>query len=179
MSMSKRGSRPQLAPEAGISVLELLTAAFLGILLVYCSGFLFTTQVRGYKDIKNQAKVQAGLKKALQGMTRQISTAGACLPNPRQDFVPEASRLSFAYVDLHGQFCPSRTTVAMTFRVRRGSKEDSLVQEIRCAGGASRTRLLAAAPGGGFRLGHRAFHHGDPGRHRFGRDPQCPHRHHP
>lgn len=136
--------------QSGFTPMELLVAGFLGVLLVICGGYLFTSQVKGYMDIRDQARIQADLKKAMQAITRQISTAGACLPDPRQGFSAGHDKLSFNYVDVKKRFCSDETDVlSMTLYSKAGSSsEDYLIQEIRCPGKATETRTLAKVPGG-------------------------------
>jgi hypothetical protein len=143
------------AGQGGWTQLEVLLAGFLGLTLVFAGGYLFTSQVRGYQDIKNQAKIQSGLKKAMQGMTRQIANAGACLANPTDHFGPEAKKLTFAYVDVRGSFCDAEDTVIVSFYSLQGSKDDAVVEKIQCMGGPSQTRTLASVPHGGLNLSFR------------------------
>jgi type II secretory pathway component PulJ len=135
--------------QAGLTPMEMLVAAFLGVLLVVCGGYLFRTQVKGYTDIRDQARIQADLKKALQAITRQISNAGACMPDPRKGFSAGHDKLSFSYVDMKTRFCDDENDVlTMTLYSRPGSQEDYLIQEIRCPGKSVETRTLARVPGG-------------------------------
>jgi hypothetical protein len=143
--------------QSGLTLFELVMSAFLTILLVVCGGYLFTTQIRGYKDMRNQAGTQSDLKLAMQGMTRQISNSGAFLANPRFNFAPEASRLTLAYTDLNGKLCADKSTVTMSFYSRHGSKEDSLFHDIRCSDGTRLVRVLARAPAGGLTLAFTYF----------------------
>lgn len=134
--------------QAGITPLELLVAGFLGLLLTLCGGYLFTTQIKGYTDIKDQAKIQADMKKALAVITRQISNAGACLPDPRKGFAAGKNRLSFRYVDVKGKFCGAGSdTLSMSFYSKGGDRADYLMQEVRCPGAAPRTRAVFETPG--------------------------------
>jgi hypothetical protein len=135
--------------QAGLSSMEVLIAGFLGVVLTICGGYLFTTQVKGYSDIKEQARIQADMKKAMQVITRQISNAGACLPDPRKGFSAGHAKLSFRYVDVKRRFCASETdTLTMSFYAKAGSKGDYLVQEIRCPGSGAQMHTLFASPGG-------------------------------
>lgn len=123
---------------------------FLGILLVLCGGYLFTTQVKGYLDIRDQARIQADLKKAMQAVTRQISNAGACMNDPRNGFTAAHDKLSFKYMDVKMRFCDSEADIlTMTVYSKAASaEEDYLVQEISCPGKPKETRTLATVPGG-------------------------------
>jgi hypothetical protein len=141
--------------QGGWTQIEVLLAGFLGLTLVLSAGYLFTTQIRGYKDIKDQAKLQSSLKKALQGMTRQIANAGACLPNPLDHFGPEARKITFAYVDVRGTFCDPDVTVILSFRTQQGNREDTVVEDIQCVGGPSESKTIASAPHGGLDLSFR------------------------
>jgi Tfp pilus assembly protein PilW len=135
--------------QAGMTLMELIVGGFLGLLLVLCGGYLFTTQVKGYLDIRDQTRIQADLKKAMQAVTRQISNAGACMPDPRKGFQAAPGRLSFAYVDIKGKFCDADTdTLTISIYSIEGIQADRLVQEIRCPGKAAQTRTLADVPGG-------------------------------
>lgn len=135
--------------QAGMTPMELLVAGFLGLLLTLCGGYLFTTQIKGYSDIKDQAKMQADMKKAMAVITRQISNAGACLPDPRKGFSAGKQRLSFRYVDVKRKFCANETdTLSMSFFAQEGKREDYLMQEIRCPGMAPSTRAVFEVPGG-------------------------------
>jgi hypothetical protein len=144
--------RTRSSGQGGWTQLEVLLAGFLGLTMVLASGYLFTTQVSGYQDIKDQAKIQSGLKLALQGMTRQISNAGACLANPLQNFSPQKDRITFSYVDVRGHFCDEDATVIVSFYTRAGDREDALMEDIRCDHGDSQSRTLASVPTGGLDL---------------------------
>ena len=135
--------------QSGLTPMEMLVAGFLGVLLVVCGGYLFRTQVKGYTDIRDQARIQADLKKALQAITRQISNAGAFMPNPRKGFAAGKDKLTFSYVDMRKRFCSDEDDVlTMTLYSQTGDKEDYLVQEIRCPGKPVEMRTLARIPGG-------------------------------
>lgn len=147
MNIRRLGSR---RGQAGLTAMELLVGGFLGVLLVLCGGYLFTTQVKGYLDIRDQAKIQADLKKAMQAITRQISNAGAFMNNPRSGFAATHSKLSFQYVDVNKRFCYDAADVlSMTIYSKAGTgTEDYLIQEISCPGKGKQTRMLAKVPGG-------------------------------
>lgn len=147
--------KPLRKGQGGWTQIEVLLTGFLGLTLVLSGGYLFTSQVRGYQDIKDQAKLQASLKRALQGMTRQISNAVACLPNPLDHFGPEARRLTFAYVDVRGTFCDPDVIVILSFGTQSGAQEDKVVEDIQCVGGPSESRTIATAPRGGLDLSFR------------------------
>lgn len=142
MSIRARG-------QSGVTPMELLIGGFLGVLLTVCGGYLFTTQVKGYTDIRDQARIQADMKKALAVITRQVSNAGACLPNPRTGFSAGHDKLSFRYVDVKMKFCDNENDIlTMTFFANQGNEQDYLVQEIRCPGKPPETRALFQVPGG-------------------------------
>jgi hypothetical protein len=152
-AMENRPQKPQRQErhgrQAGLTAMETLVAGFLGVLLLTCGGYLFNTQIKGYKDIKDQARIQADLKKAMQAITRQISNAGACMPNPRKNLAAGHDKLSFSYVDMNTRFCDSETDVlTITLYSQAGSKEDYLIQEIQCPGKSMVKRTLASVPGG-------------------------------
>jgi hypothetical protein len=147
--MKRSLTAPRIRRQSGLTSMELIVAGFLGVLLVICGGYLFTTQVRGYNSIRDQARIQADLKKALQAMTRQISTAGACLPNPRHGFSAGPEKISFSYVDVKTHFCDDPgDALTMTFYSKAVGGVDHLVQEIRCPGKGVEARTLASVPGG-------------------------------
>ena len=144
-----RSRAGNLKTQSGMTPMEMLVAGFLGLLLTLCGGYLFTTQIKGYSDIKDQAKMQADMKKAMAVITRQISNAGACLPDPRKGFAAGKTRLSFRYVDVKRKFCDSETdTLSMSFFSQEGEREDFLMQEIRCPGRPPDTRAVFEVPGG-------------------------------
>ncbi|MDB5102578.1 MAG: hypothetical protein JWP91_267 [Fibrobacteres bacterium] len=135
--------------QRGLTLMEMLVAGFLGVLMVVCGGYLFSSQVKGYMDIRDQARIQSDLKKAMQAITRQISNAGACMSDPRKGFAAGHQRLSFSYVDVKRKFCPDETDeLTMTLYSKAGAQEDLLIQEIRCPGQPTQTRTLAKVPGG-------------------------------
>lgn len=138
-----------LRGQRGFTSMEMLMAGFLGVLMLVCGGYLFTTQVRGYTDIRDQARIQADVKKAMQAITRQISNAGACLPDPRHGFSAAHDRLSFEYVDVKKRFCDDEDDVLnITLYSKPEEARDYLIQEIRCPGKPVLTRTLAEVPGG-------------------------------
>jgi hypothetical protein len=143
------GGIPISRGQAGITPMELLVAGFLGLLLTLCGGYLFTTQIKGYSDIRDQARIQANMKKAMAVITRQISNAGACLPDPRKGFSAGKERLSFRYVDVKRRYCANETdTLSMSFFASSGQGGDVLMQEIRCPGIAASSRAVFEVQGG-------------------------------
>jgi hypothetical protein len=135
--------------QSGMTAMELLVGGFLGLLMLLCGGYLFTTQVKGYLDIREQARIQADLKKAMQAITRQISNAGAFMSNPRKSFSAGHDRLSFSYMDVKRKFCDDESDVlTMSLYSQEGGEQDFLMQEIRCPGKVTLTRTLARVPGG-------------------------------
>ncbi len=135
--------------QSGVTPMELLIGGFLGLLLTLCGGYLFTTQVKGYTDIRDQARIQADMKKAMAVITRQISNAGACLPNPRSGFTAGHDRLSFRYVDVKRKFCDSEADIlTMSFYTQSDNEQDYLMQEVRCPGKSPDTRAIFEVPGG-------------------------------
>jgi hypothetical protein len=141
--------------QAGFGAVELILAGFLAFTLLGIAGYLFKNQVQGYRDIRDQARIQAAVKKALQAMTRQISNAGGCLPDPMADFSPKADRLTFAYRDLGGGHCGLSAKTIMSFYRTTGASGDTLRQDIDCGGGKRQSRTLAEAPPGSLSLSFR------------------------
>ena len=141
--------------QAGFGVVELVLAGFLAFTLLGIAGYLFKNQVQGYLDIRDQARVQAGVKKALQAMTRQISNAGGCLPDPMTDFSAKAERFTFAYLDLGGGHCGHSSKTIISFYKTTGESGDALMQDIDCGGGNRQSRTLASVPAGGLSLSFR------------------------
>jgi len=150
---ARRGPRGQ----AGMGTLELALAAFLGFTLVGTGGMLFKRQVHEYLDIREQARVQAGLKLALQSMTLEMANAGALLPNPRESFVAQAGRFAFAYMDLTGRSCPEGAKALVAFRASASGQVDRIVEDITCDGRFLRTQTLASVPRGKLKLAFRYY----------------------
>lgn len=147
--------RSARARQAGFGAVELILAGFLAFTLLCIAGYLFKNQVQGYRDIRDQARIQAAVKKALQAMTRKISNAGGCLPDPMADFSPKAERFTFAYLDLGGDYCdPSAKTILSFYKTSDGSG-DALMQDIDCGGGKRQSRTLARVPSGSLGLAFR------------------------
>lgn len=138
-----------------MSTMDLLLAGSLALVLVGMSGYLFRNQVREYRDIRDQARIQADLKLAMQAMTRQIGNMGALLPNPMDGFDNSPDRIAFAYVDVPGRFCAADTRITVAFYAEQAGSQDRLMQAIACAGGARQVRQLAAVPQGGLKLAFR------------------------
>jgi hypothetical protein len=140
--------------QQGWSQVETLLAGFLGFVLVLSGGYLFKNQIGEYHDIKNQAEMQAGFKKALQGMSRQIPNAGGFVPD-RKDFSIQPGGFTFAYMDWLGHSCPGRSIVVVSYYVKSGNQEDALMEDIACKTGPSQSRVLASASHGGLDLSFR------------------------
>jgi hypothetical protein len=143
------------ARQAGFGVVEIILAGFLAFTLLCIVGYLFKSQVQGYRDIRDQASIQAAVKKALQAMTRRISNAGGCLPDPMANFSAKAERLTFAYLDLGGGYCDPSTKTIMSFYKTTGESGDTLMQDIDCGGGDRQLRSLASVPAGSLNLSFR------------------------
>jgi hypothetical protein len=143
------------APQAGFGMVELVLAGFLAFTLLSMAGYLFRSQVQGYRDIRDQARIQAAVKKALQAMTRRISNAGGGLPDPMAGFSPKADRLTFAYLDLGGAYCGISAKTIMSFHKTTGNSGDTLMQDIDCGGGKHQSRPLASVPAGSLGLSFR------------------------
>ena len=143
--------------QAGMGTLELALAAFLGFALLGTGGMLFKHQVHEYLDIREQARVQAGLKLALQSMTLEMANAGALLPNPRESFAAQAGRFSFAYMDLTGRSCPEGAKAMVAFRAATSGQTDRIVEDITCNGRFLRTQTLVSAPRGKLKLAFRYY----------------------
>jgi hypothetical protein len=144
-----------LKKQAGWSMVELLLAGFLALTMVMAAGYLFTNQVSGYQDIKNQAKMQADLKMALGSMTRQISNAGALLTNPLDQFKPGEKKITYAYIDLNGSYCDEMAKVLISFYSTLTNKQALLMEDIRCPSGLVQSRKLATLPPGGLDMSFR------------------------
>lgn len=143
--------------QAGLGTLELALAGFLGFTLVGSGGLMFRHQVREYLDIREQARVQAGLKLALQSMTLEMANAGALLSDPRESFSAGPNRFTFAYLDLTGRSCPAGSKARIAYRLAQTDQADRIVEDIACDGRSARTQVLAAAPRGRLSLGFRYY----------------------
>jgi hypothetical protein len=148
-------NRSMRVRQAGFGAVELILAGFLAFTLLGIAGYLFKNQVQGYRDIRDQARIQAAVKKALQAMTRQISNAGGGLANPMADFSAKAERLTFAYLDLGGGYCAHSAKTILSFYKTTGKSGDTLMQDIDCGGGNRRLRTLASVPAGSLNLSFR------------------------
>ena len=155
--MSFRLSGKSRRGQAGLGTVELALAGFLGFTLVGTGGLMFRHQVHEYLDIREQARVQAGLKLALQSMTLEMANAGALLDNPRESFAAQPTRFSFAYLDLTGRSCPAGSKARVVFRSAPTAHNDRIVEEITCEGRSPRTQVLATVPLGRLRLAFRYF----------------------
>jgi hypothetical protein len=135
--------------QSGLSQIEVLVASALGVLLVLIGGYLFKIMTKGYKHIGDQARQQAGMKKALQSMTREISNSGAFLDNPRRDLALLPHKFQSSYLDLKGKYCQASETVTLAFSVQPGEGGgNTLIQDVRCNGRTVPRRILATSPGG-------------------------------
>jgi hypothetical protein len=153
----RRGALSSRGRQAGVGLLELILAGFLSFILIGTGGYMFRRQVHEYLDIREQARVQAGLKRALQIMTLEIANAGAALPDSRESFAAQASSLTFAYTDLTGRSCPTGSKARVTFRATSTSQGDRIVQDIACNGRTAPAQVLAQAPQGKLRLAFRYY----------------------
>ncbi len=119
--------------QAGISIIELAISIGLGGMLVASATYLFVGQVRGYKDIGSQARLQTMTKAAVQTMNTEIANTGACLANKRYKFTMAANQVQFAYVDLKARHCAATDTVTVLYYVKSGgSLTDTLMEKITC-----------------------------------------------
>lgn len=143
------------ARQAGFGLVELILAGFLAFTLLGMGGYLFKNQVQGYRDIRDQARIQASVKKALQAMTRHISNAGGGLTDPMSNFSAKSERLTFAYRDLGGSYCDASAKTIMSFYKTTGKSGDALMQDIDCGGGKRQSRTLASVPAGSLGLSFR------------------------
>jgi hypothetical protein len=141
--------------QRGMSTIDLLLAGFLGFVLLAGGGYLFRNLVREYLDIRDQVKIQANMKSALQAMTRQIANIGGLLPDPLEGFAPLPNRLDFAYIDVPGRFCDPDARIDISFYTDRYGNKDRLMQSLVCPDGKSQTRQLAVVPKGALRLSFR------------------------
>jgi hypothetical protein len=131
--MTPRAPRPSAARQSGITLMELVMCLGIGALLVASGTFLFIGQVKGYKDIGSQARLQTMTKKAVQTMNTEIANTGASLSNRRLNFLNTTGKFQFAYVDLKSRHCASSDTVTLSYFTRSGgTKGDTLVAQVRC-----------------------------------------------
>jgi hypothetical protein len=142
--MNGRRGIPSMRGQSGLTLMELLMCAGIGMLLVASGSYLFIGQVKGYKDLGTQARLQGMTKKAVQSMNTEIANTGASLSNRRYKFVMQANKLQFTYVDLKSRHCASSDTVTLSyFAVSGGSKGDTLVSQYNCnSRKAQRTPLI-------------------------------------
>jgi Tfp pilus assembly protein PilW len=120
------------ARQSGISLIEVVLAVGIGMLLVASGGFLFLGQIRGYKDIGSQARLQMMTKNAVQSLNTEIANTGACLNNKRYKFGMFADSLQFTYVDLKSRHCSATDTVTMSYFVASGTTGDTLIAKSIC-----------------------------------------------
>lgn len=141
--------------QRGLSTLELVMAASVGLSLMAVSGYLFLRQASAYAQVKKVADSQAIIKKCLHVMTRDIASAGGWIGNPRRDFSAAADRIRFAYFDVHGRYCGTPDTVVMSFFLERDRSMTAITQEFRCGPGRPQRRRLASGAAEGLGLAFR------------------------
>ena len=132
---------------AGLTLLEVLIAAAIGVVVVLLGGFLFLGQLRGYRDLDVQAKIQTQAKIAVQSMSRDIANTGAVLDNKRVNFLMQTNRIRLSYMDLKGRYCPTTDTVTTSFYVTKSSKGDTLTQETQCNHRTAKRRAIVKGVG--------------------------------
>lgn len=120
------------AAEAGLTLVEVLVAAGIALALAALGGFLFLGQLRNYRDLDAQARIQTQAKLASQGMARDLSNTGAVLDDKRLNFVMRSDRVQVAWIDLKGRYCRTSDTVTTSYSVSRGHSGDTLLQTVRC-----------------------------------------------
>lgn len=120
----------------------------MAFILVGTGGLMFRHQVHEYLDIREQARIQAELKLAMQSMTLEIANAGALLPNPLTSFSAQPASLAFGYLDLTGRSCPAGSTAVVAFRTATAGKTDRIEESITCNGRRQPVQILATAPRG-------------------------------
>lgn len=130
MSGTMRSERAR--DQRGLTLMEVLMAAGIGMLLVASGGFLFVGQVRGYNDLGAQARLQTMTKSAVLSMNTEIANTGASLSDRRYNFVMLPNRFQFAYVDLKARHCASTDTVTISYYVSSGASGDSLMAKTIC-----------------------------------------------
>ena len=102
-------------------------------MLVASGAYLFMGQVKGYKDIGSQARLQTMTKAAVQTMNTELANTGACLSNKRYKFTMAANQLQFAYMDLKARHCSASDTVTVLYYVKSGGTlTDTLMEKITC-----------------------------------------------
>lgn len=137
--------------QAGLTVMEALVAGSLGLFLILLAQMLFRGQMLNFHDMGSQVRLQARMKQAMQGMTKEIANTGACLKDNRRGFSMGADRLGLSYVDVGGRHCPAWDTVTVTFQaLREGNGGPALVKDIACASGPRERQVLVE--GGGIAL---------------------------
>ncbi|HKP95343.1 MAG TPA: hypothetical protein VJ385_06255 [Fibrobacteria bacterium] len=136
--------------ELGLTVMEALVAGSLGLMLVLLAHMLFRSQMLNFNDMGSQVQLQAKVRQAMQGMTKEIANTGACLKDNRRGFAMGPDRLGLSYVDVSGRHCPAWDTVTVTFQALRGGEGSALVKDIACASGARNRQVLVE--GGGIAL---------------------------
>jgi Tfp pilus assembly protein PilW len=130
MAMPRRQAR--LEGQRGLSLMEVVLGAGIGLLLMAAGGFLFLGQARGYKDIGSQAKLQVVTKNAVLNMNTELANTGACLANKRLNFIMNPNKVQFAYVDLKQRHCGSNDTVTVAYYVKNGTTGDTLFSKTTC-----------------------------------------------
>ncbi|GEM_PF-6092166 len=131
--MTERRHNPECRNQNGLTLMELLMATGIGLLLVASGSFLFMGQVKGYKDLGSQARLQTMTKKAVQSMNTEIANTGASLANKRYKFIMSANKFQFTYVDLKSRHCGSSDTVTLAYYAKAGgTKGDTLMSQVTC-----------------------------------------------
>lgn len=125
-------SRSGKSSQAGMSLIEVVMAVGIGMLLVASGSFLFIGQIRGYKDLGSQARLQMMTKNAVQSLNTEIANTGACLNDKRHRFGMFPDSLQFTYVDLKSRHCAATDTVTMSYYVAPGSTGDTLMAKSHC-----------------------------------------------
>lgn len=119
--------------QSGVTLIELALSVVIGAMLIASTTWLFKSQVRGYKDIGAQARLQTATKAAMQNMNTEIANTGACLADKRHKFTMAANTMQFAYKDLKARHCPATDTVLVNYYVKSGgSKGDTLIEKVTC-----------------------------------------------
>lgn len=131
--MRRPASHMARESQAGVTLIELALSVVIGAMLIASTTYLFKSQVKGYKDIGSQARLQSATKGAMQTMNTEIANTGACLNNKRFRFTMVPNQIQFAYKDLKARHCPVEDTVTVLYYVKTGgSKGDTLMEKLTC-----------------------------------------------